>query len=165
MDKHYRDAADWTGIPMVSANVGARPRKHPFNVDGKIFVTEGEYRLALMLKAMGIANTPNVRIPVPRNGKDRTFIPDVTLDRVPYLWTATTPNFVRKRTPYKPEDWSGGPILIHGFEAKSTNIPSETRSHIKHARRLYGVIYIILTKDEIDHYFLSGKGLPLLPLP
>ncbi len=157
------DQADWDGIQMESAAVGARTRRRRWRIDGVQYVSEGEALLARLLIFMDIPFTPDVPILLRReDGRAPSilYVPDFILDRAAYIWS--WPNGRRE--------------VIHGLEVKGSTrpLPGVGRPVKKSYRRTLGKIIrlrqerninvLLLTDREVRRYFRHGR-LPLRPLP
>ena len=94
------DNANWKGIDFVSHPVGGA-----FHYGGYVYANEYEVMLAKTLRHLGIANTPNVRIPLLYpDGRTRFYHPDVLFNGFAYFYTSPK---------------TGKREVAHGFEAKS----------------------------------------------
>ncbi len=152
MPRTFHDRADWDGIALESFDVGAGNKPKSLSFEGYQYATQGEVRVARILKQMGIAFTPDVRIRLETpDGRDRFFVPDFVFDRKPYIWTAR-----------------GKQRLIHGIEAKGkTRGGSFSEKALENVRLLEqqrGIVILLLSNSQIKGYW-KKMALPLHPIP
>jgi hypothetical protein len=151
MPKTFHDLADWDGIAFESVDVGAGNKPKSMIFEGYQYATQGEVRLARVLKHMGIAFTPDVRIRLETpDGRDRFFVPDFIFDRKPFIWTAR-----------------GKRKMIHGIEAKGkTRSGAFSEKALENVRLLHeqrGIVILLLSNSQIKSFWNKMK-LPLHPL-
>lgn len=156
------DQADWDGLTLESADVGARTRRRRWRVGGVQYTTEGEAVLARLLIYMGVNFTPDVPIMLlPERSGDAVslYVPDFVFDREPYVW-----------------HWpNGGRSVIHGLEVKGATRPQagsakpakksfrRTERKIERLRLQRNIVILLLTDREVLRYFERGR-LPMKPL-
>lgn len=135
---------DWTGISMISRRVGCQHDRYVHQ--GYRYCTLGEFRVALMLTAMGIPYTPDVNFPIQKEGTGRgyAFRPDFVFNGRSYVWTE--------------ED--GTEIVIQGIECKSTNKKPQKALLLYEQR---GIHILVMNDAEIRRCWNEGQGLPLRP--
>jgi len=152
----FVDAADWSGVPLKSHDVGTRAnRKHSYPFGGVCYATEGEMLLAKLLIEMGVPFTPNVQFvlkppPGRRSRTDVIFVPDFIFNKQAYIWT----------------DENGREELIHGLEAKGMNpdqFTAKGRAKVRLLRETRGINVRLISTKEIRAYLRSGT-LPMRPL-
>ncbi len=140
MSKKFRDFANWDGIDFKSVDVGAGNKPKNLIFDGYQFATEGELRMAVLLKHLDIAFTPDVRFKLTLpNGHDRFFVPDFVFNGRPFIWSAR-----------------GKQKLIHGIEAKGKTrggtFSEKALENVRLIREQRGIHILLLSNAQIKSY-------------
>lgn len=153
----FKDTADWTGIKLVSENVGPGINRAPqYEVNGYSYATIGEKLIAEMLAAARVHFTPDVGITISipeheRVGKEKEtklYVPDFVFNFRAFLWC----------------EHGKDPELIHGLEAKGASLGFFPKRGLKYVRLLKeqkGIVIKLLGETQIRQFHANGGRLPM----
>lgn len=151
MPRVRTDVADFSGVALVSVDVGRKAKPARWQHRGYQYSTEGEHQLAVLLDAMGVPFLPDVSFALPpEDGRPRRYVPDFVFCGHAWLW-------VKRRDRVK---------LVHGFEAKR-RVTERAKENASALWRTRHIRVLILSDEEIARFYrhhLAHPDLPPLPL-